>query len=219
MRSPVYSFITTHKYEALLLSLLLMLFGDLLIPTAYASILDPFLIIQNIIVSLVVFNNRNNKFKIGLVALLVLITVLEFLIYFTTKQHFKMLMFFFFIIYFITISFRVYAAIYKSRKIGAEMIAAVFCGFIMMVTIGSFMFVILEMMVPNSFSNLGAENEIFSNIQYFSFITSLTIGYGDIAPLTEVAKKSVMLLGITGNFYSVFVTGIVIGKFINTDRK
>ncbi len=79
----------------------------------------------------------------------------------------------------------------------------------------AFFFSILENQAPESFSNLNTGEDKFQNLTYFSFITTLTIGYGDIVPLTIHAKKATMLVALLGNFYSVFVVGIVIGKFIN----
>jgi len=56
-------------------------------------------------------------------------------------------------------------------------------------------------------------------LNYFSFVTILSIGYGDILPLTLVAKRAVMLVGLISYFYTAFVSGIVIGKYINYSAK
>ena len=206
-----------RRYEALLLSLLILLFGELLVPEAYENLISPLLVIQNIVVGLIVFYHEHKSLRWFIIITLVLISILEvWLTFFIDYEPVRIIMFFLFIIYFVTISYKVYAAIFKVVDVGVKMISAVFCGFIMLVTIGSFMFVIIELIHPHSFSNLG--EDFYPNIQYFSFITTLTIGYGDIVPLTMVAKKASMLLGLTGNFYTVFVTGITIGKFLNNKK-
>ena len=79
----------------------------------------------------------------------------------------------------------------------------------------SFVFMIVEFNQPGSFSNIGTGSEKYQNLQYFSFITTLTIGYGDITPVTNEAKQLTALFGLIGNFYSVFVMGIVIGKYLS----
>ena len=112
----------------------------------------------------------------------------------------------------------VYHKIYASKIVGRELIAAVFSGFIMLSTIGSFIFLSIEVYSPNSFSNLGEGIAKYHNIRYFSFITTLTIGYGDIVPISNVAKNFTILLGLAGNFYSVIVTGIVLGKFVSEKK-
>ena len=43
----------------------------------------------------------------------------------------------------------------------------------------------------------------------------MTIGYGDIAPVTVLAQKATILVGFSGQFYLVIITAIIVGKFIN----
>ena len=51
-------------------------------------------------------------------------------------------------------------------------------------------------------------------LNYFSFITLLTVGYGDIVPLSNVARKATMLLGLLGHFYDLFVVSVIVGKYM-----
>jgi hypothetical protein len=48
---------------------------------------------------------------------------------------------------------------------------------------------------------------------YFSFITLTSIGFGDIAPLTDMSRLTVAFFGMMGQFYMVAVIGIIISKF------
>jgi len=52
---------------------------------------------------------------------------------------------------------------------------------------------------------------------YYSFITILTIGYGDITPATNIAQKMSMFFGLIGYFYGVVVIGIIMGKYLSKD--
>ncbi len=125
----------------------------------------------------------------------------------------------FYISYFIIISFTVYRDIYKAVEIDIEMIAAVFCGFIMLGLLTSFTFGVIESLVPNSFSGLSNDGRPFPDLVYFSFISLLTIGYGDMSPVTDMAKTASIVAGLIGQFYTVFVTGIVIGKFLSGNTR
>jgi len=42
----------------------------------------------------------------------------------------------------------------------------------------------------------------------------LTIGYGDIVPVTPIAQKAAVLIGLVGQFYTVIVTAVVVEKYI-----
>ena len=55
----------------------------------------------------------------------------------------------------------------------------------------------------------------FWTAQYFSFITALTIGYGDITPHTPLGKAVSILLGIIGMIF----TGIMIAAAIKSLEK
>ena len=46
---------------------------------------------------------------------------------------------------------------------------------------------------------------------YFSFITGLTIGYGDIAPGTPAGRVISVLLGVNG----ILFTGLVVAAAVN----
>ena len=122
---------------------------------------------------------------------------------------------FVFIIFFVAISIEVFGRIIKAGKVSLEIISAVLCGFIMLSFIGWFLFDVLEQIMPGSFSGLGDDKGKFYNLLYFSVSNMLTLGLGDILPVSILAKKLVMLMGLLGHFYTVFVTGIVIGKYIN----
>lgn len=207
-----------RKYEYLLLSLLFLLFGQLLFPAKYEVILTPILLIQNLVFGFVLFYN-NKIWRIFILLTLVMIIGVEFFDYFDHKEGATRIKGLFYIVYFLSLALKTFQFIFRQKEIGSSMIAAVFSGFTMLAIFGSFLFVMIESAVPHSFSNLGEQGDIYGNLQYFSFITTLTIGYGDIAPLTITARKATMLLGLAGNFYTIFVAGIVIGKFIQQSDK
>jgi voltage-gated potassium channel len=48
-------------------------------------------------------------------------------------------------------------------------------------------------------------------LNYFSFVTLLTVGYGDIVPLSNVARNATVLLG---HFYDLFVASVIVGKYV-----
>ena len=54
------------------------------------------------------------------------------------------------------------------------------------------------------------ENMPFQEALYFSFITGLTIGYGDITPHTPVGRIVSVALGIAGILFSGLVVAITV---------
>lgn len=120
--------------------------------------------------------------------------------------------------YFVMISTRLFHDLKRQRVVGIETISVAFSGFILLSVVSSILFMLLGRYVENAFGGVAYDGDSFPDFLYFSFVTLLTIGYGDIVPTVDISKKLVMLVGLVGNFYSVFVTGIIIGKYLQQRR-
>ena len=59
------------------------------------------------------------------------------------------------------------------------------------------------------------DNNLIDRLMYFSYITLMTIGYGEIIPLTTLAQKAIILIGLIGQFYLVILTAFVVGKYFS----
>ena len=58
------------------------------------------------------------------------------------------------------------------------------------------------------------EKVSFGEAVYFSFITGLTVGYGDIAPITAIGRVISVLLGLIGILFS----GVVVATAVEATR-
>ena len=58
------------------------------------------------------------------------------------------------------------------------------------------------------------EKVSFGKAVYFSFITALTVGYGDIAPSTNIGRIISVLLGLIG----ILFTGVVVAAAVQAVR-
>lgn len=69
-----------------------------------------------------------------------------------------------------------------------------------------------------SFKHLAthAESNIsyFSDYTYYGFVTLTTLGYGDIAPLTPVAKSLSNFISITGQLYVAIIIAALVSKYL-----
>ena len=94
-------------------------------------------------------------------------------------------------------------------------------GFIALGLVGFFIYMGIELANPESFKGGLLQmqethpNTLTEQLMYFSFITLMTIGYGDITPITPLAQSASILIGLMGQFYLVIITAVVVGKFIN----
>lgn len=55
----------------------------------------------------------------------------------------------------------------------------------------------------------------FADALYFTFVTGLTIGYGDIAPVTIIGRVVAILTGLQG----ILITGLIIAVAVFALRK
>ncbi len=203
-----------RRYSLFLFSFILMLFGDIVIKPAGGYAMQTALILQNMLFSLLLFRNKH-RIKALIISVLILLAAFS-RIYQQIHPDFTGYVFLLiYMVYFLMVSFRIYIDLLFNKEWGFETISAAFSGYIMLGMVFSLLFI--TMGASGAFK--GPEGVVpSSDYLYFSFVTLLTIGYGDITPVTETAKKMVVLLGLLGNFYTVFVIGIIIGKFLHWQK-
>lgn len=211
--------LSPYKYLLLLISsVLLILSLTIPIDTFAYKFIYPLLTSFTILAGLLVVRTRENLRSRLIRYIGVGLIVLQFVNLFVAIPKFETILGALFVIFFISMSVRVYKDIYQAKDIDREILAAVFCGYIFIGFLASFLFIAIEGFAPGSFSGMVDTIGLFDNFLYFSFVTLLTIGYGDMVPITALTKTLVVVIGLIGNFYTVMVTAIVIGKFLMNYR-
>jgi hypothetical protein len=198
----------------LLVSFLVLIFGNTF--TEEHKIFGVINVYQNLLTGLLVFYHKKSlrKIIVGIILVSVVIDAFTDQASFNGSSWQGVL----YLIFFTLVVKEVTVELFREKTISLEMLSAALCGFVLLIQIGTFLFYIINIYHPNSFSNIGEGSNILVNLNYFSFTTLLTIGFGDIVPLSLLAKRAVMFIGLLGNFYTVFVTGIIIGKYLTRDK-
>jgi uncharacterized oligopeptide transporter (OPT) family protein len=71
---------------------------------------------------------------------------------------------------------------------------------------------ILEYVSPGSFSRTsGSVDHI-----YFSFVTLTTVGYGDVSPLTILAKRLSVFEAAMGSIYMAIIVALIVGRYLSS---
>ncbi len=205
------------RFIHLLISLLTFLFGALFIPASYSHYISPLFMLQFTFAGLILFRNHRRAIYRLIIALIVLVLIFEAVkllpVSLRVSTAISNLTY---LIYFTVMTVEVFRQILLARRIDLNMVAGSFSGFIMLAMLCSFMLSIVEMANPGSFTNIRNDSfeSMFQDLVYYSFVSILTIGYGDIIPTTPIARRASLLLGIVGYFYNIFVIGITISKFL-----
>ena len=59
-----------------------------------------------------------------------------------------------------------------------------------------------------------------SDLRYFGYVTLTTLGYGDIVPVSELARAVAVFFSLTGQIYLAVIIALIVGKYIShSDRK
>jgi voltage-gated potassium channel len=129
--------------------------------------------------------------------------------------------------YFFAIAFLAYICVhifrylFESEDISADMLYAAVCLYFIVGMIWAMVYVLIEMYHPGSFqldSDLDNTRAVFGELLYFSYVTITTLGYGDMAPLTRLARSWVTIEAIIGQFYLAFVVARLVSLQV-TNRK
>ncbi|KQC28645.1 hypothetical protein AAY42_01040 [Flagellimonas eckloniae] len=203
-----------------------VLFGSLFIPgEIFDKSIAPILFLLNLIAGILLISKRKELFWFFLILL-----IASSIIFGLAQTHGEMtldvsyIQFGIYFAFYLLITFEIIKQVWYSHAVDKKVILGMISGFISLGLIGFFIYMSIELTNPNSFEggllHMGEThpNTLTEQLMYFSFITLLTIGYGDIAPMTPLAQKASILIGLVGQFYLVIVTAVVVGKFINQNN-
>ena len=108
----------------------------------------------------------------------------------------------------------------QSEEVTKETIYAAIVAYMLMALMWAFLYMILELLAPGSFSfpekGFRAETMRF---KYFSLVTITTLGYGDITPLTNKASALVLVEALVGQIYLVVLVAWLVGMHVSHRNK
>jgi voltage-gated potassium channel len=106
---------------------------------------------------------------------------------------------------------RLMAFVLNAPDVDLETLCASIAGFLMIGLMWALGYTLLDRLVPGSFVVTPAGETLDGfNAFYFSFVTLSTIGYGDITPVSRVARMMAVVEAIVGIFYvAVLVSRLV----------
>jgi voltage-gated potassium channel len=111
----------------------------------------------------------------------------------------------------VAISFTLRQVLFGTEMNPNRLVGAI-CVFLLLGLIWSFVYSLLELFVPGSFKGFspGHGPGEDSSWLYFSFVTLTTLGYGDITPVSGMARSLAFMQAVAGQFYvAVLVAGLV----------
>ena len=122
------------------------------------------------------------------------------------------------------IIYKLLMLIFTSQRVTADTIFASLCAYLLLATLWTYSYSLLEMFDPGAFKysliddpekrimRLGAEPAGIES--YYSLVTMTTLGYGDIIPVTSAARSLATLQAVVGQLYLAVLVARLVGLHV-----
>ena len=105
--------------------------------------------------------------------------------------------------------------IFSQEEITGDMLAGAASVYLMLAIIWMYAYRLIALIQPGSFAIADAQNIEQTTALYFSFVTITTLGYGDIFPVTTLAKSCAILEAVVGQLYLVVTVAWLVGMQVS----
>jgi hypothetical protein len=107
--------------------------------------------------------------------------------------------------------------LFRQREVTTNMIFGAIVTYLLAAVAFAYVFEILELFQPGSFSGIpdyASAQELGDALLYFSLVSLTTVGYGDITPMSGVARPLAALEGVFGTLYLAVMIARLVGLHI-----
>jgi hypothetical protein len=110
--------------------------------------------------------------------------------------------------------------IFYAKVITINTIGLALCTYILIGTIWVFFYTPVAHLDPNAFSvPLGDDTDTFHTLIYFSYVTLTTLGYGDISPVSNIARNLAVLEALTGTLFLAVLISRLVGSYVSRKKE
>ena len=141
---------------------------------------------------------------------------LIWIMYYLDKEVFKYVAFSFTTLVFIGATIAMVIQIIKRARVDVSLIVETINGYLLIGVIFTFINSMIFWYDSSSIQFAVDINSVnIGNIVYYSFVSMTTIGYGEVLPISSVARSMSILSSIIGQLYLAIIMAFIIGKFLN----
>jgi len=111
-------------------------------------------------------------------------------------------------------TYLVLRAVVGSAHVTPEIVTGALASYVMIGLTWAIAFGVVETRWPGSIHFPGDAAPRLSDLLYFSYVTLLTIGYGDILPVSPAARTLVVLEGLLGMAFTTVLLAMLVAKVL-----
>jgi voltage-gated potassium channel Kch len=160
---------------------------------------------------------EDRSWRIGLLILIAIMALASIARYVTDYQNFNFVYMFLLLAFFSSAGWLVGKKVLLTGHVDLNIITGSVALYLILGFIWAILYTFLVQLSPEAIRGVEPENWIYSlsTMTYFSLVTLTTLGYGDISPVTPIARVLVMLEAVTGMFYFAIVVASLISAARN----
>ena len=207
--------LSDHSHITLIVSILLLIFFSPYYRDAPLSNYFNFIFLSFILISAILTLKKSSDMLKVVKRAGYLIVILTLITAITENSYLELVNRILFLLFFILVAINLLLGIIRSREVDADLIYSAVAVYVLFGFCGAVLAAVIMFFEPTAFSLNSTYSGQFHQFLYFSFITITSTGYGDILPITPLARTHAMLLALFGQLYLTVIIGILIGKYLS----
>lgn len=125
------------------------------------------------------------------------------------------------VIFYVFLLFVVLRAVFSQQTVRADTLYGAACGYLLLGMVWTSLYAVAVLFNPQALtgSGLGIERAppTWPDLMHFSFVTLTTLGYGDIAPASALARSLSITEATTGVLYIAILVARLVGLYRGED--
>ena len=98
-----------------------------------------------------------------------------------------------------------------ARRINPDVLMGGIAIYLLVGYLFAMFYVLVERWLPGSFTHINSDAFLAEQMQYFSFVTLSSVGYGDISPVSYLARRLAVMEAVFGQIYLAVFVGRLVG--------
>lgn len=114
------------------------------------------------------------------------------------------------------------ASVIRSREVTGDVIAGAMAAYLMIGLTWAVAYGLVEVARPGSIATPGVagvpEPMSFESLVYFSYMTLMTVGYGDMSPVAPPARTLAVIEGFIGVSFTTVIMAVLVSMLVSARR-